>query len=146
MKLQVSVLEARGLAAADANGLSDPFVRIQLGESKARTSVVYKDLNPTWNEDFVFIVEEEAEELHVVVWDEDRFTDDFLGQVRIPVASVLDADNNILSRVWYPLQKRSEKSKTTVSGMSKSSSVSSSYSSSLSRHQHCTDDECSRLC
>lgn len=101
----------------DSNGLSDPFVRLQLGNTKARTSVVYRDLNPTWNEEFFFNVVDVEEELSLMVWDEDRFTDDFLGQVRIPVFAVLNADKQTLSKVWYPLQKRNDRSKTAITGI-----------------------------
>lgn len=117
MKLQVSVLEAKGLAAADSNGLSDPFVKLNLGPSKARTSVKYKELNPTWREDFVFVIEDVDEELNIEVWDEDMFADDFLGQVKLRISSVLKANKQTLNQIWYPLQKRSESSKTPVSGM-----------------------------
>ncbi|KAL3687800.1 hypothetical protein R1sor_014109 [Riccia sorocarpa] len=116
MKLYVQVLEARNLIAKDPNGFSDPFVRLTLGNTKSRTSVVYKNLNPSWNEEFVFNVSDLDEELKVTVWDEDRFTDDFLGQIKIPVSLVLNADKQIITNRWFPLQKRSEKSKNEVSG------------------------------
>lgn len=117
MKLHVRVMEARGLAARDSNGFSDPFVRLQLGSTRTRTSVVYRNLNPSWNEEFVFNVVDLDEELSIMVWDEDRFTDDFLGQVRIPVSSVLSAGKLTLYRSWFPLRKRNEKSKHPVTGM-----------------------------
>jgi hypothetical protein len=110
-------MEARGLAARDSNGFSDPFVRLQLGTTRARTSVVYRNLNPSWNEEFVFNVVDLDEELSIMVWDEDRFTDDFLGQVRISVSSVLSAEKLTVYRSWFPLRKRNEKSKHPVTGM-----------------------------
>ncbi|CAK9278846.1 unnamed protein product [Sphagnum jensenii] len=116
MKLHVRVMEARGLAARDSNGFSDPFVRLQLGTTRARTSVVYRNLNPSWNEEFVFNVVDLDEELSIMVWDEDRFTDDFLGQVRISVSSVLSAEKLTVYRSWFPLRKRNEKSKHPVTG------------------------------
>lgn len=116
MKLQVQVLEARGLAARDENGLSDPFVRLQLGSTKAKSAVVYKNLNPSWHEEFFFNVEGSDEELLVVVWDEDRFSRDFLGQVKIPISDILTAEKQTISRQWYTL-KRNEKSKFPVTGI-----------------------------
>lgn len=50
IKLHVRVQEARNLAAKDSNGLSDPYVRLQLGSSKAKSKIIYKNLNPVWNE------------------------------------------------------------------------------------------------
>ncbi|CAM6094736.1 unnamed protein product [Calypogeia fissa] len=116
MKLYVQVVEAKDLCSRDPNGFSDPFVRLSLGSTKARTSVVHKNLYPSWNEDFFFNVTDLDDELKVTVWDEDRFTDDFLGQVKIPVADVLDSDKQSISRSWFRLQKRSEKSKTPITG------------------------------
>ncbi|KAG0621016.1 hypothetical protein M758_4G261700 [Ceratodon purpureus] len=115
MKLQVHVLEARGLAARDENGLSDPFVRLQLGNTKAKSAVVYKDLNPSWNEEFIFNVDGPSDELLLVVWDEDLFTNDFLGQVKIPVSDIVNAEKQTITRQWYTI-KRSEKSKFPVTG------------------------------
>eukprot|EP00850_Spirogloea_muscicola_P005882 SM000027S09663 [mRNA] locus=s27:621504:627334:+ [translate_table: standard] len=47
----------------------------------------------------------------MMLWDEDYMSrDDFLGQLRIPVADVAAADGQTLPPTWYPLQKRSDKS------------------------------------
>ncbi|XP_020584291.1 C2 and GRAM domain-containing protein At1g03370-like [Phalaenopsis equestris] len=112
MRLYVQVIEARGLPAMDLNGLSDPYVRLQLGKQRAKTKVVKKSLNPLWDEEFSFRVGDLREELIVSVLDEDKyFSDDFLGQVKLPLSKVLDADNLSLGSVWYQLQPRSKKSK-----------------------------------
>ncbi|BBN07769.1 hypothetical protein MPTK1_4g06300 [Marchantia polymorpha subsp. ruderalis] len=116
MQLYVQVVEARNLIAKDPNGFSDPFVRLALGATKSRTVVVHKNLNPSWHEEFFFNVSDLDDELKVTVWDQDRFSDDFLGQMKIPVSQVLNADKQTLSNKWFPLQKRSEKSKNDVSG------------------------------
>ena len=54
-KLRVTIHEARGLAAADSNGLSDPYVKTYLlpdksKHSKGKTEVKKKTLNPVYNE------------------------------------------------------------------------------------------------
>eukprot|EP01018_Ginkgo_biloba_P010181 Gb_29807 [translate_table: standard] len=117
MKLYVYVQEARGLPAKDYNGLSDPYVKLQLGRSKSRTRVIRKTLSPSWHEEFTFKVEDLREELIVTVWDEDRFfNDDFLGQVKMPVSTVLDAEKQTLALTWFPLQARGSKSKTKTCG------------------------------
>ena len=48
------LVEARDLIAADWRGTSDPYVRVQYGNLKKRTKVVYKTLNPQWNQTFEF--------------------------------------------------------------------------------------------
>ncbi|KAK4744017.1 hypothetical protein SAY87_010329 [Trapa incisa] len=112
MMLCVGVIEAKNLPATDLNGLSDPYVRLQLGKHRTRTKVVKKNLNPTWGEEFCFKVEDLKEELVVSVLDEDKyFNDDFVGQIKIPVSRVFDADNKSLGTAWYPIQPKNKKSK-----------------------------------
>ncbi|PON90322.1 C2- GRAM domain containing protein [Trema orientale] len=112
MKLFVRVIEARNLPAMDLNGLSDPYVKLQLGKQRSKTKVVKKSLNPSWGEEFSFKVEDLKEELLISVLDEDKyFNDDFVGQVRVPVSRVFDAENQSLETAWYPLQPKTKKSK-----------------------------------
>ncbi|CAB4275582.1 unnamed protein product [Prunus armeniaca] len=112
MKLVVQVMGARDLPAMDLNGLSDPYVKVQLGKQKFRTKVVKKTLNPYWGEEFALRVEDLNEELLISVLDEDKyFNDDFVGCVKLPVSQVFDARNKSLETAWYPLQPKSKKSK-----------------------------------
>nr|XP_019810010.1 PREDICTED: double C2-like domain-containing protein gamma [Bos indicus] len=80
------------LAPMDANGYSDPFVRLFLHpntgrKSKYKTSVRKKTLNPEFNEEFFYAGprEELAQKtLLVSVWDYDLGTaDDFIGGVQL---------------------------------------------------------------
>merc|ERR1711992_97391 len=64
-KLTVAVLEARKLKKMDITGASDPYVKIKLFDSKGKrigkkkkTSVKSCNLNPYWNESFVFLIDE----------------------------------------------------------------------------------------
>ena len=61
----VAVLEARKLKKMDITGASDPYVKLKLFDSKQKrigkkkkTSVKSCNLNPYWNESFVFIIDE----------------------------------------------------------------------------------------
>ena len=63
--LPVAVLEARKLKKMDITGASDPYVKLKLFDQKQKrigkkkkTSVKSCNLNPYWNESFVFIIEE----------------------------------------------------------------------------------------
>ena len=111
MKILVRVMEARNLPPTDSNGLGDPYVKLQLGKQKSKTKVVKKSLNPSWGEEFSFRVEDLNEQLLVSVLDEDYLNDEFIGQLRVPVSRVFDADNKSLDTAWYPLQPKNKKSK-----------------------------------
>ena len=46
----MEIVRARALEAKDYNGKSDPFVVVELGNSRLRTKTIQGDLNPVWNE------------------------------------------------------------------------------------------------
>ncbi|KAM6569103.1 hypothetical protein CsatB_017088 [Cannabis sativa] len=52
--IELSLIEAKDLIAADLRGTSDPYVRVQYGNLKKRTKVMYKTLNPKWNQTLEF--------------------------------------------------------------------------------------------
>ena len=58
-KLRVLVQHAVNLAGKDSNGFSDPYVKLDLGETHKKTKHRSKTLDPTWNE----VVEFETTEL-----------------------------------------------------------------------------------
>ncbi|XP_057537720.1 C2 and GRAM domain-containing protein At1g03370-like isoform X1 [Amaranthus tricolor] len=117
MKLVVKVIEARNIPAMDLNGLSDPYVRLQMGKQRFRTKVIKKCLNPYWGDEFCFRVDDLSDELVISVLDEDKyFNDDFVGLVKIPVSKVFDAPDKSLGTCWYPLQPKSKKCKSKQCG------------------------------
>ncbi|RDX72852.1 C2 and GRAM domain-containing protein, partial [Mucuna pruriens] len=117
MKLVVRVIEAKNLPPTDPNGLSDPYVRLQLGKHRFRTKVIKKSLNPKWNEEFSFKVDDLNEELVISVMDEDKFfNDDFVGQLKVPISLVFEEEIKSLGTAWYSLQPKTKKSKNKESG------------------------------
>ncbi len=52
--LQVTVISAKGLRAADRGGTSDPFCVAKCGLDAFNTSVVQKTLEPKWTESYTF--------------------------------------------------------------------------------------------
>ncbi|XP_073509418.1 multiple C2 and transmembrane domain-containing protein 2 [Phyllobates terribilis] len=87
--LQVKVLKAEDLLAADFSGKSDPFCVLEVGNDRLQTHTVYKNLNPEWNKVFTFPVKDLHDSLEVTVFDEDGDKPpDFLGKVVIPLLSV----------------------------------------------------------
>ncbi|KAK6637193.1 hypothetical protein RUM44_007607 [Polyplax serrata] len=86
--LVVKVLEARDLPIKDVSGSSDPYIKVYLlpdRKKKFQTKVHRKNLNPVFNETFIFSVN--YEDLHhrylqFSVYDFDRFSrHDLIGQV-----------------------------------------------------------------
>ncbi|KAF4083001.1 hypothetical protein AMELA_G00134930 [Ameiurus melas] len=87
--LQVKVIKASDVMAADLNGKSDPFCVLQLGNDRLQTHTIYKTLHPEWNKVFTFPVKDIHDVLEVTVFDEDGDkAPDFLGKVAIPLLSI----------------------------------------------------------
>ncbi|KAJ8339542.1 hypothetical protein SKAU_G00363280 [Synaphobranchus kaupii] len=91
--VQVKVIGAEGLMAADVTGKSDPFCVVELSNDRLQTHTVYKNLNPEWNKVFTFNVKDVHAVLEVTVYDEDRDRSaDFLGKVAIPLLRIQNGE------------------------------------------------------
>uniref|UniRef100_A0A8C9Z6H2 Multiple C2 and transmembrane domain containing 1 n=1 Tax=Sander lucioperca TaxID=283035 RepID=A0A8C9Z6H2_SANLU len=91
--VQVKVMRAEGLMAADVTGKSDPFCVLELINDRLQTHTVYKNLNPEWNKVFTFNVKDIHSVLEVTVFDEDRDRSaDFLGKVAIPLLHIRNGE------------------------------------------------------
>ncbi|KAG9448930.1 hypothetical protein H6P81_008895 [Aristolochia fimbriata] len=63
--IELVLIEAKDLVAADLRGTSDPYVRVQYGNIKKRTKVMYKTLSPKWNQTLEFPDDGSQLTLHV---------------------------------------------------------------------------------
>nr|XP_047902571.1 multiple C2 and transmembrane domain-containing protein 1 isoform X7 [Anser cygnoides] len=91
--LQVKVIRAEALMAADVTGKSDPFCVVELNNDRLLTHTVYKNLNPEWNKIFTINIKDIHSVLEVTVYDEDRDRSaDFLGKVAIPLLSIQNGE------------------------------------------------------
>nr|XP_008114072.1 PREDICTED: synaptotagmin-7 isoform X5 [Anolis carolinensis] len=111
--LTVKILKAQELPAKDFSGTSDPFVKIYLlpdKKHKLETKVKRKNLNPHWNETFLFegfpyekVVQRV---LYLQVLDYDRFSrNDPIGEVSIPLNKV---DLTQMQTFWKDLKPCSD--------------------------------------
>ncbi|KAF9937275.1 hypothetical protein BGZ65_001612, partial [Modicella reniformis] len=85
IRVRIHVLQARGLAVKDSNGMSDPYVKIRIGGHSFTTQYIPKTLNPVWDASFEFDIETQSvpDQVNLMFWDKDRFTkDDFMGVAR----------------------------------------------------------------
>ncbi|KAG8456372.1 hypothetical protein GDO86_002233 [Hymenochirus boettgeri] len=91
--LQVKIIRAEGLMAADVTGKSDPFCVVEVNNDRLMTHTVYKNLNPEWSKVFTFNLRDIHSVLEVTVYDEDRdHSADFLGKVAIPLLSIQNGE------------------------------------------------------
>ncbi|XP_069174928.1 rabphilin-3A isoform X2 [Procambarus clarkii] len=89
--LIVGIVRCAHLPSMDSNGFSDPYVKVQLkpdpSHKKYRTAVKWKNLNPEFNEEFVFEVrrnELPKKLLDIRVYDKDvGRSDDFIGGLQL---------------------------------------------------------------
>lgn len=77
--LRVFNLRATGLPA-DALGISDGYVKVFCGPaSLGKTSTIYNQVNPWWEEEFAYRNALENDNLRLEVFDSDLIFDDRLG-------------------------------------------------------------------
>jgi hypothetical protein len=75
------------------------------------------NLNPTWDQEFSFLVGDIKDVLKLDVYDEDILQiDDFLGHLRVPLEDVLSADDLSLGTRWYQLLPKGKTNKTVDCG------------------------------
>eukprot|EP00931_Biecheleriopsis_adriatica_P038444 TRINITY_DN22021_c0_g1_i2.p1 TRINITY_DN22021_c0_g1~~TRINITY_DN22021_c0_g1_i2.p1 ORF type:complete len:585 (-),score=111.47 TRINITY_DN22021_c0_g1_i2:70-1824(-) len=104
--LEVHIIEARGLLAADISILSkkssDPYCLLQVAHGpQVRTKTVGGSLEPRWDTHVAFRLSRPESVLRVEVWDEDKVgSDDALGFLELPLSS-MPASEPFLG--WVPL-------------------------------------------
>jgi len=101
--MKITVIQAKGLPAADRNGFSDPYVVLQLGKVKHKTAVVKKNLNPVWRQTFEFKQASIDDIVNVEVFDEDNVVDETLGKFDISIGELAASQpgkNFLISRQY----------------------------------------------
>uniref|UniRef100_A0A8C9VRI5 Double C2 domain beta n=1 Tax=Scleropages formosus TaxID=113540 RepID=A0A8C9VRI5_SCLFO len=111
--LVVGIIRCAHLAAMDANGFSDPYVKTYLKpdenkKSKHKTAVKKKTLNPEFNEEFFYEIKYadlSKKTLEVTVWDYDiGKSNDFIGGVSLGI----NASGERLKH-WFDCLKNKDK-------------------------------------
>lgn len=83
----IKVVEAEDLKACDPSGYSDPYVVFgdEYQKRLYKTRIIYRNLNPRWDESFDFTVQGPVN-LIATVWDYDTFGDhDYVGRTSLKI-------------------------------------------------------------
>lgn len=104
-KVFVKIREAKDLEKHDSaimGGLADPYIVLNMEHKVEHTKVETNTLEPKWREEFTFDISRLPCDLHVVLFDKDRFhSDDIMGQVVVKIESArAGADKED----WFPLR------------------------------------------
>ena len=89
-------------------GRSDPFVIVRVGTSKQekyKTKVVYRTLNPVWNEQITLAMPQKHERVAIEVWDKDPLTQERLGSTHFNHDDLIHLGANENDKHWFDLDK-----------------------------------------
>uniref|UniRef100_A0A1W7RA52 E3 ubiquitin-protein ligase n=1 Tax=Hadrurus spadix TaxID=141984 RepID=A0A1W7RA52_9SCOR len=118
--LRLKIIAGHNLAKKDIFGASDPYVHIDLVNSRneevidsIHTKTKKKTLNPRWEEEFIFMVKPHHHRMVMEVFDENRLTrDDFLGMVELPLQNIpTERPGQYIPHKYYILRPRSARSR-----------------------------------
>ncbi|XP_045037617.2 fer-1-like protein 6 isoform X2 [Desmodus rotundus] len=114
-QLRAHMYQARGLIAADSNGLSDPFAKVTFLSHCQTTKVISQTLSPTWNQMLLFndvVLHGHPQELAVSpplvvveLYDSDAVgKPEYLGAtVAAPVVKLVDQDYEAPRLSYHPI-------------------------------------------
>ncbi|XP_058501917.1 multiple C2 and transmembrane domain-containing protein 2 isoform X2 [Solea solea] len=88
--LNINLKQGKNLVIRDKRaGTSDPYVKFKLeGKQFYKSKVVYKNLNPRWNESFSHPLRDREHVVEVRVYDKNRTSDDFMGSSSISLKNL----------------------------------------------------------
>eukprot|EP00753_Platysulcus_tardus_P001249 PLAT11211.1.p1 GENE.PLAT11211.1~~PLAT11211.1.p1 ORF type:complete len:479 (+),score=188.43 PLAT11211.1:223-1659(+) len=119
-KCRVTVIEARDLPSMDLIGKSDPYCKVEMGDSISFTSVKRgAGATPVWRERVTFEISEQhcragRQEVCISVYDEDwmKDSDDYYGAFRVNLAKLvriaMDRGKRARLRKWFPFMTTSD--------------------------------------
>ncbi|KAH0448189.1 hypothetical protein IEQ34_021989 [Dendrobium chrysotoxum] len=89
--LRIRVVRGVNLAVRDVRS-SDPYVVLRLGKQKLKTQVIKKTVNPEWDEELTFSVEDPSVPVKLEVYDKDTFSsDDPMGDAEFDIQPFFEA-------------------------------------------------------
>ena len=97
LRVKLTLLSGSNLSAQDKNGLSDPYVALDIGGMQQCSKVVKRSLNPVWDESFEWVAaasEIRDASLQLEVFDRDGLglSDDPLGAAAVSLGHYADKE------------------------------------------------------
>ncbi|OWR48140.1 Multiple C2 and transmembrane domain-containing protein 2 [Danaus plexippus plexippus] len=89
-QLRIHLKRGQNLIAMDKNGTSDPYVKFKVaGRLLHKSRIVYRDLNPVWDECFTVPIEDPFLPVQLKVFDYDwGLQDDFMGVCHLDLTAL----------------------------------------------------------
>merc|ERR1739838_1275680 len=86
-QIHITVLKARDIEKKGHFGKADPYVKMTLGNQKAKSATVKNNHNPEWNFEATFKIDENTSEgVNIAVFDDDFGKDDSLGSTLLDIS------------------------------------------------------------
>merc|ERR1739838_1127126 len=88
-KIHITVIKARDIEKKGNFGKADPYVKMTLGNQKAKSATVKNNHNPEWNFEAIFEIDQNTtERISIAVFDDDFGKDDSLGSTCLDISNV----------------------------------------------------------
>merc|ERR1712106_320884 len=102
-KIYIAVVKARNIEKKGNFGKADPYVKMTLGNQKAKSATVKNNHNPEWNFEATFEIDENTSEgVNIAVFDDDFGKDDSLGSKTLDIHSI--QQHRQMLNQWIPLE------------------------------------------
>merc|ERR1712106_63521 len=102
-KIYIAVVKARNIEKKGNFGKADPYVKMTLGNQKAKSATVKNNHNPEWNFEATFEIDENTSEgVNIAVFDDDFGKDDSLGSKTLDIHSI--QEHKQMLNQWIPLE------------------------------------------
>merc|ERR1712168_1767681 len=102
-QVHITVFKARDIEKKGKFGKADPYVKMTLGQQKAKSATVKNNHNPEWNFKASFDINESTtNEVSIELFDEDFGKDDTLGSTVLDLTQVQEKKQ--LLNQWIPLK------------------------------------------
>jgi hypothetical protein len=92
-RLDVRIVEARGVPDIETFSKPDPYVKMRLENTTHHTAVCKNTYTPKWEEVFKFVVADpDSAQLELEIWNKNLVSDDFIGKYNLSVSGLVQGE------------------------------------------------------